>query len=389
MEAIRSTAALGISDSDQSRVGMKLKTAFFSVAFIAAVAGGGTYGLNWWKLNKDLVTTDNAYIRGHVTVISALVTGEIEDVHVLNNDSVKAGEPLVSFKPAGYEAAVDAERAKLRAANADIQVGLADVDNLKAKRRLQKSLIAQAQAQLSAAEAKSQNAEREFLRYEELLERKIGTRQKYEQVLTGRDMALAGVSQAIAELAAAKDEIAVIDTEIRRMESEVERLLAEANQAEAIVDKSELALSDTIVYAPQDGIISNRKVEPGMYLEAGWPMMSLVPLQQTWVIANFKETQLENVQAGQPAIVKIDAFPNEPLIGHVDSMAPASAAEFSLLPPQNTTGNFIKVVQRIPVRILYDLPPTLQGRVVPGMSVIITIDTSLASRVGPTLAAKH
>ena len=368
---------------------MKVKTAFFSVVFIVAVAGGGTYGLNWWKLNKDLVTTDNAYIRGHVTVISALVTGEIEEVHVLNNDFVKAGEPLVSFKPAGYEAAVDAQRAKLRAANADIQVGLADVDNLKAKRGLQKSLIAQAQAQLTAAEAKSQNAEREFLRYEELLERKIGTRQKYEQVLTARDMALAGVSQALAELAAAKDKVAVIDTEIRRMESEVERLLAEAKQAEAIVDKSELALSDTIVYAPQDGIISNRKVEPGMYLEAGWPMMSLVPLKQTWVIANFKETQLENVQAGQSALVKIDAFPNEPIIGHVDSMAPASAAEFSLLPPQNTTGNFIKVVQRIPVRILYDLPPTLQGRVVPGMSVIITIDTSLNSEVGPTLAAKH
>ncbi|MEE2694215.1 MAG: HlyD family secretion protein [Pseudomonadota bacterium] len=368
---------------------MKLKTAFFSVVFLAAIAGGGTYGLNWWKLNKDLVTTDNAYIRGHVTVISALVTGEIEDVHVINNDVVKAGEPLVSFKPAGYEAAVDGERAKLRAANADIQVGLADVDNLKAKRRLQQSLVAQAEAQVSAAEAKLQNAEREFVRYEELLERKIGTRQKFEQVLTGRDMARAGVSQAVAELAAAKDKIAVIDTEIRRTKSAVERLLAEASQAEAVVDKSELALSDTIVYAPQDGIISNRKVEPGMYLEAGWPMMSLVPLQQTWVIANFKETQLENVQAGQSAIVKIDAFPNEPLVGRVDSMAPASAAEFSLLPPQNTTGNFIKVVQRIPVRILFDLPPTLQGRVVPGMSVIITIDTSLSSDIGATLAAKH
>ena len=368
---------------------MRLKTAFFSVVFLAAVAGGGAYGLNWWELNKDLVTTDNAYIRGHVTVVSALVTGEIEEVHVINNDFVKAGEPLVSFKPAGYEAVVDAERAKLRAANADIQVGLADVDNLKAKRKLQKSLVAQAEAQLSAAEAKSQNAEREFIRYEELFERKIGTRQKYEQVLTNRDMALAGVGQAVAELAATKDEIAVIDTEIRRTESEVERLLATASQAEAVVDRSELALSDTIVYAPQDGVISNRKVEPGMYLEAGWPMMSLVSLQQTWVIANFKETQLENVQAGQSALVKIDAFPNEPILGHVDSMAPASAAEFSLLPPQNTTGNFIKVVQRIPVRVLYNLPPTLQGRVVPGMSVVITIDTSLSSDVGPTLAATH
>ena len=368
---------------------MKLKTAFFSVVFIAAISGAGSYGVNWWKLNQHLVTTDNAYIRGHVTVISALVTGEIEEVYVLNNDSVGAGAPLVSFKPAGYEAIVDAERAKLRAAEADIQVGLADVENLRAKRRLQKSLVAQAEAHLSAIEAKAQNAEREFIRYEELFERKIGTRQKYEQVLTTRDMALAGVSQAVAELAATKDEIAVIDTEIRRTESEVQRLVAKASQAQASVNSSELALSDTIVYAPQGGIISNRKVEPGMYLEAGWPMMSLVPLQQTWVIANFKETQLENVQAGQTAVVKIDAFPHEPINGHVDSIAPASAAEFSLLPPQNTTGNFIKVVQRIPVRILYDLPPNLQGRVVPGMSVLITIDTGVESDTGPNLAATN
>jgi len=368
---------------------MRLKTAFFSVVFIAAIFGAGSYGINWWKLNQHLVSTDNAYIRGHVTVISALVTGEIEEVYVRNNDSVGVGEPLASFKPAGYEAIVDAERAKLRAAEANVRVGLADVDNLKAKRRLQKSLVAQAKAHLLAVEAKSQNAEREFVRYEELFERKIGTRQKYEQVLTARDMALAGVSQAVAELAATQDKIAVIDTEIRRTESEVQRLVAKASQAQAAVNSSELALSDTIVYAPQDGIISNRKVEPGMYLEAGWPMMSLVPLQQTWVIANFKETQLENVRAGQIAVVKIDAFPHEPISGRVDSMAPASAAEFSLLPPQNTTGNFIKVVQRIPVRILYDLPPNLQGRVVPGMSVLITIDTSLRSGAGPDVAATN
>ena len=368
---------------------MKLRTAFFSVVFITAIAGGGAYGINWWKLNQHLVSTDNAYIRGHVTVISALVTGEIEDVHVINNDFVGAGQPLVTFKPAGYEATVDGERAKLRAAKADIRVGLAAVENLKAKRQLQKSLIAQAEAQLSSVEANAENSRREFARYEELFQRKIGTRQKYEQTLMARDMALAGVDQALAKLAAVKDAVAVIDTEVRRKESEVEKLEAKASEAQAVVDKSELALSDTILYAPQDGIISNRKVEPGMYLEAGWPMMALVPLERTWVIANFKETQLENVQAGQSVLVKIDAFPNTPINGYVDSVAPASAAEFSLLPPQNTTGNFIKVVQRIPVRILYDLPPILEGRVVPGMSVIITIDTSAKSGTSPKLAAAN
>ena len=367
---------------------MKFKTAFFSVVFIAAIGGGGAYGLNWWKLHQHLEITNNAYIRGHVTVISALVTGEIEYVHVLNNDYVDAGDPLVSFKPAGYEAAVHVERAKLRAAEADVEIGRAAIDNLHARRQLQHSLIAQSDARLAAIEAQASNAERELTRYQELYARKIGTRQKYERVMTDQEMMVAAVRQADAELAAAKDEIPVIDSEIRRMESNLIRLQAEVGQARASVDRSELALSDTIVFAPQDGAISNRKVEPGMYLEAGWPMMSLVPLQETWVIANFKETQLENVRPGQPALIEIDAYPNHPVTGRVDSVAPASAALFSLLPPQNTTGNFIKVVQRIPVRILYNLPSTLQGRVVPGMSVVITVDTSDYGE-NPTLVAKQ
>lgn len=367
---------------------MKFKTAFFSVVFIAAIGGGGAYGLNWWKLHQHLAITNNAYIRGHVTVISALVTGEIEYVHVLNNDYVDAGDPLVSFKPAGYEAAVDAERAKLRAAEADVEIGRAAIDNLHARRQLQRSLIAQSDARLAAIEAQASNAERELTRYQELYARKIGTRQKYEQVMTDQEMMVAAVRRAGAELAAAKDEIPVIDSEIRRMESNLIRLQAEVGRARASVNRSELALSDTIVFAPQDGAISNRKVEPGMYLEAGWPMMSLVPLQETWVIANFKETQLENVRPGQPALIEIDAYPNHPVTGRVDSIAPASAALFSLLPPQNTTGNFIKVVQRIPVRILYNLPSTLQGRVVPGMSVVITVDTSDYGE-NPTLVAKQ
>ena len=367
---------------------MKFKTAFFSVVFIAAIGGGGAYGLNWWKLHQHLAITNNAYIRGHVTVISALVTGEIEYVHVLNNDYVDAGDPLVSFKPASYEAAVHVERAKLRAAEADVEIGRAAIDNLHARRQLQRSLIAQSDARLAAIEAQASNAERELKRYQELYARKIGTRQKYERVMTDQEMMVAAVRQADAELAAAKDEIPVIDSEIRRMKSNLIRLQAEVGQARASVDRSALALSDTIVFAPQDGAISNRKVEPGMYLEAGWPMMSLVPLQETWVIANFKETQLENVRPGQPALIEIDAYPNHPVTGRVDSVAPASAALFSLLPPQNTTGNFIKVVQRIPVRILYNLPSTLQGRVVPGMSVVITVDTSDYGE-NPTLVAKQ
>lgn len=354
---------------------MKLRTALFSVVLIAAIGGGGVYGTQWWAERQHVVTTDNAYIRGNVTVISPQIDGEVTEVHVAHNQPVQAGDILVSFSPASFESRVDTARADVKAALAEIEVGRAAVDNMRARRNLQRSLIAQAEARVAAVKAEAVLAGQELARYTALMERDSTTRQKFEGAAAADQMKRAEVLRAEAELMGARDQLPVIDSEIRRLETEVERLAAMAARAKSKLDQAEIALSDTIVYAPSDGIIANRKVEPGMYMEAGWPMMSLVPLENIWVEANFKETRLKGVRVGQTAYLHVDTFPDRPVMGRVESLSPASAAEFSLLPSQNANGNFIKVVQRIPVRITFDVPPALKGRLVPGMSVVVKIDT--------------
>lgn len=353
----------------------RLRTTVFGLGMAGLVFGGGAYGVNWWELRQLVITTDNAYVRGNVAEIASMVDGYIEDIHVTSHQTVAPGDALLTIRGERYEAAVDAARAELRAAEADIEIGLAAIENEKARRRLQHSLIDQAAARVEAEKAEADQAAREVARYSELLERQTGSRQKYEAVATAHRTSVADVARAEAELVAARDRIPVFDSEIRRLEREIERLRALAAQAASRLDSAEIALSDTLVTAPVAGVIGNLRVEPGMYTKAGWPMMAVVPLYDTYIVANFKETQLARLRIGQEVRIEVDAFPGVPLIGRLDSLAPASAAEFSLLPPQNATGNFVKVVQRVPVKITYEVPEALAGRVVPGMSVVVTVDT--------------
>lgn len=356
----------------------KLRTTLFGFGLAGLVFAGGAYGVNWWETRQLVIATDNAYVRGNTAMIASLVGGYIEEIHVTSHQTVRAGDPLFTLRGDRFEAAVDAARAELRAAEADVEIGLATVENVRAQRRLQQSLIAKAAAQAEAARARAEQAGRETERYRELLARQTGSRQKYEAVVTAHRTATAEVAHAEAELAAARERVPVFDSEIRRLEREIDRLRALAAQAASALDSAEIALTDTVVISPLDGSIGNLRVEPGMYTEAGWPTMAVVPLYDTYIVANFKETQLERLRSGQEARIEIDAYPDTALTGTIDSLAPASAAEFSLLPPQNAAGNFVKVVQRVPVKIRYAVPEELMGRVVPGMSVVVTVDTRSA-----------
>ena len=356
----------------------KLRTTLFGFGLAGLVFAGGAYGVNWWETRQLVVTTDNAYVRGNTVMIASLVGGYIEEIHVTSHQTVRAGDPLFTLRGDRFEAAVDAARAELRAAEADVEIGRATVENVRAQRRLQQSLIAKAAARAEAARARAEQAEREAERYRELLARQTGSRQKYEAVVTAHRTSVAEVAHAEAEFAAARERVPVFDSEINRLERDIDRLRALAAQAVSALDSAEIALTDTVVIAPLDGSIGNLRVEPGMYTEAGWPTMAVVPLYDTYIVANFKETQLERLRSGQEARIEIDAYPDTALIGTIDSLAPASAAEFSLLPPQNAAGNFVKVVQRVPVKIRYVVPEELMGRVVPGMSVVVTVDTRTA-----------
>ena len=363
----------------------RLRATLFGLGFAGAAAGGGAYAVNWWELRQLVVSTDNAYVRADTVEVASRVAGYIEDIHVSSHQEVRAGDPLLTVRGERFEAAVDAARADLRAAEADVAIGLAAVDNMKARRRLQRSLIAQAEARVAAARAEADQAAREAERYAELLERGVGARQKHEAAETARRTALAEVARVEAELVAARDRVPVFDSEILRLERDIDRLRAVAARAAAALDSAEIALSDTLVTTPIDGHIGNMRVEPGMYTEAGWPVMAVVPLHATYIVANFKETQLRRLRSGQDVRIEIDAWPDIALSGRIASLAPASAAEFSLLPPQNATGNFVKVVQRVPVKIFYTVPDELAGRVAPGMSVVATVDTRSAPR-GAALA---
>lgn len=357
------------------RTPRKLRTTLFGLGMAGLAFGGGAWGVDWWETRQLVVATDNAYVRGNVAMIASRVEGYIEDIHVTSHQMVAEGDALLTIRGDRYEAAVDSARAELRAAEADIAIGLAAVENAKARRLLQHSLIDRAAARREAARAHADQAAREAARYRELLERRTGSRQKFEAAETALRAAEADVTHAEADLAAARARLPVFDSEIGRLEREIDRLRALARQAASALDAAEIALSDTVVTAPVAGAIGNLRVEPGMYTEAGWPMMAVVPLHDTYIVANFKETQLARLRSGQEARIEIDAFPGMALTGAIASQAPASAAEFSLLPPQNATGNFVKVVQRVPVKILYTVPEALLGRVVPGMSVVVTVDT--------------
>jgi len=381
---------------------MKLRTAVFTAILGIVVIGGGLFALRWWQTHRHLETTDNAYVKASTTVISPNIDGYVEVVHVENNMPVETGDLLVTFDAKPFQAAVEAAeaevesaRAEVAAAEANLAAAGAAVEHARERRQLQGSLILQAEAAVEAASARADQAARELTRAESLRERQVGSEQRYEQAATEEQFARAELRRARAELAAAQDELAVIDSEIKRLEAVVKQIEASVGQrqaelarAEAQLRSARIELSHTEVRAPIDGVVGNRIVEPGVYMEAGWPMLSVVPLAGVWVVANFKETQLTDVRVGQKVELTVDAFPGVRIEGRVHSMAPASAAEFSLLPPQNASGNFVKVVQRVPVKIVFDVPPAISGRLVPGLSTIATIDTRTAPE-GAALAAER
>lgn len=378
---------------------MKLRTALFTAVLGAALLLAGILGVSWWLNQRHLVTTDNAYVKASITVISPKIEGYVEEVAVFNNTPVEKGDLLVRFDSEPFEAAVaaaaadvESSEAEISAAEAEAAATAAAVDNARDRYSLQRALIRQDEASVEAAKARAEQASRDLERYRSLLDRQVGTEQRYEQAVTEDQLARAELQRARATLEAAREQLSVLDSEIKQLEARVTQAEARVMQTraqllrdQARLDQAKIELSHTRVTAPIGGVAGNRIVEPGVYMEAGWPMVSIVPLAGVWVVANFKETQLTDVRVGQRVTITVDAFPDVEIAGEVHSLAPASASEFSLLPPQNASGNFVKVVQRVPVKITFDIPGEVLGRLVPGMSVIATIDTASGGN-GATLA---
>ena len=309
-----------------------------------------------WVSEAAVQSTDDAYVEADVSTLSARVSGNVLNVLVHDFEPVKAGEVLVEIDPSDYQAAVDGAQAAVAGAKAAL-------DNLANQESLQRALLDQAKAQRDSALAAQTWALEERNRQQTLVDGGIaGTRQKLQQAIASHTEAVANVSASAAAIEAQQAQLEVLL-------GQEGTLRANLDAARASLKTAELRLGYTRVAAPFDGVASLRKVQPADYVNVGTSLIAVVPVPNVHVIANFKETQLTRVEPGQPVELTVDTFPGETLRGHVGRLSPASGAVFALLPPDNATGNFTKVVQRIPVRIEIDEGQPLTAKLRAGMSV--------------------
>jgi membrane fusion protein (multidrug efflux system) len=335
-------------------------------AAVAVLAGAGWYGFDYWTVGRYLVSTDDAYVKADTTTIAPKVSGYLTDVKVGDNERVTAGQVLARIDDRDFKVALDQAKADVAAAKAALASKQAQLD-------VQQAVIAAAKATIEVDTATQTFAQQENKRYTDLAATGFGSVQNAQAAQSRNAGAEAAIQRDAANLASALKQVELLKAEIAQATAAVARTVALEQQAE-------LNLGYTTITAPIDGVVGNRTLRTGQFVQAGTQLMSLVPASGAYVVANFKETQLTHVSRGQAVDLEVDMFPGQVVHGHVDSLAPASGQEFALLPPDNATGNFTKVVQRIPVKIALD-DTSVELR--PGMSVIPTI----ATRSQPVVAA--
>ena len=357
-DAIADRAALPLP-AEVSLTAIRKRLLFGCLGFVLLVAAAW-YGHYWWTVGRFIESTDDAYVGGEVTVIAPKVAGLIAQVAVTDNQAVHAGDLLVKLDDRDY-------RAVLEKAAATVAGQTASLANLEATRRLQQAMIEQASAEITATEAEVERSRFDVIRYRQLASDQFASAQRLQQADAEYKKASAAVDKARAALAAARRKIEVIDTQ-------EEQTRAALRQAVADRDLAQLNLGYTELRAPIDGAVGNRSAREGSYATIGAQLMSIVPARGLWVDANFKESQLTGMRPGLPASVEADVLPGQVFPGHLASLAPATGTQFSVLPPENATGNFTKIVQRVPVRILLDGDGSTLGRLRPGLSVTASVD---------------
>jgi membrane fusion protein (multidrug efflux system) len=344
-----------------TRKGRSLKPIAFAALTVGALAGAASYAHHWWQVGRFIESTDDSYVGGNVTPIAPHVAGFVKEVLVRDNEHVQAGQRLIRLDPADFIAALHHARAVLQAR----QAAIAD---LLAKQQLQHSIIAGAEADLAAKKADAAFRTQDAERYRSLALTAAGSRQNAQKSQADDQAAKAAVLAAEARLEGDNQQLTVLGAEISVAK-------AELDQAEADLRTAQLNLGYTEITSPVTGYIGNRYAQVGAYVSVGTNLLSVVPAQGLWVDANFKEDQLARIKPGEPAMVTADVLPGRTFHGHVASLAPATGAVFSVIPPQNATGNFTKIVQRVPVRIVLDGDGQELGLLRAGLSTITSIDT--------------
>jgi membrane fusion protein (multidrug efflux system) len=330
---------------------------------VAAVVliGAAWFGYDYLTVGRYLISTDDAYVRADATTLAAKASGYIAAIEVNDNTFVRAGDVIARIEDGDYRLALDSARGKVATQQATVErIGRQIV--------AQQATVAQSKAQLTSAQAAQTRAEAELVRQQALATREFASKQTLEQAQATRDQSSAAVQSAQAAIDGA---IANVDV-LKAQQQEAAQTLKELQTAQA---KAERDLSFTEIRAPIDGVLGNRAMHVGDYVQPGQRLAALVPLAGVYVDANFKETQLAGMRPGQPVTVSVDALPEHDIVGHVASVSPASGSVFSLLPPDNATGNFTKIVQRLAVRIRLPADVTDKRLLRPGMSVIASVNT--------------
>src|SRR5438445_9421891 len=371
-------STLSYASEQKAKTGLRpsrqaIKRAALALAAALGVAAAADFGHYYLTSGRYLETTDDAYVKADSTIIAPKVSGYIARVLVNDNQPVTAGQLLAKIDDRDF-------RAALSQAEADVAAAEAAVRNLEAQIALQQPIIEQGAADIAAAEANLKFAREEQARYDGLMKTGSGTVQRAQQTDAALRASNAQLQHATAGLLAAERKVDVLTTQRAQA-------VAQRDRASAAEQQAALNLSYTAVTAPVDGTVGARSLRVGQFVQAGTQLMAVVPLDAVYVIANFKETQLTFVRSGQPVELTIDSFHGTKLRGRIDSLSPASGLEFALLPPDNATGNFTKIVQRVPVKIVLD-DHKLAGLLRPGMSAEPTVNTKTAA-VAERKAAKR
>jgi membrane fusion protein (multidrug efflux system) len=340
------------------------------IVALGLLGGAGWYGYDYWVDGRFMISTDDAYVQADMTAMSPKLSGYVASVPVSENQHVKAGDPLVVMDDGDYRIAVAQTEAQIATQGKTLE-------RITAQIQAGKATLQQAEAQKVSARASLKNAERASERATQLLKNRVSTQAQVDDADTAVDQANASLAGADAQIASANANIDVLQAQYGEAQSSLRTL-------ELTRDKAVRDLSFTVLRAPYDGVVGNLSVEPGDMITAGQKLAVVVPMDKLYIVANFKETQLAQLMPGEKVRLSVDAMSDADFEGTVSSLAPASGAVFSLLPPENATGNFTKVVQRVPVRI--DVPDSVlkSGRLRAGLSVIVDVD----SRTAPGAASK-
>ena len=328
------------------------------VLLLAVLATAAYYGQDWYRIGRFQISTDDAYVKTDMSLLGTKMAGYVKEAPFADNSAVKAGDVIMRLDSSDYELA-------LASAKARVDTQKTAIATIAQQVLAQQAQINAVSAQLDSAKAIEKNVSVTQARAADLFNRKVGTQQALDDANAALATAHANAAAAAANIEAAKAQLGVLNAQSTSAQS----LLSELNIA---VTKAQSDLAATEIKAPFAGIVANRAVQPGQFVGAGSRLLALVPVQDSYIEANFKETQLVDIHAGQAATITVDAFKGEKYQGTVQSVAPASGAEFSLLPPENATGNFTKITQRVPVKV--SIPPELAAKLRPGLSVYVSVD---------------